>query len=261
MRIPAFLSIAFLVGVCGLTMVWAQEKTAPANSKDNAKHLEKATAIKGMYVKNNKGEDLGRIEDLAITSRGGQILYVVLDFGGTLGFGHKHLAVPMSALKREVSKDRTHLVMDIAKDDLDKMPGFNTNDWPTAPDDHFTKGTSNLETKRDRAHFRRSYYLIGMAANNPKAESLGTVRDLMINCKEEKVVYAVVGRSTGVLSAEKYYAVPWQAIDIRPLTGRAADECFVIDFARTALESNAGFDRDHWPTRGDSELFRPIATK
>ena len=208
-----------------------------------------------MYVKNGTGEDLGRIQDLAIACRGGNVLYAVLDYGGTLGFGHKHLAVPLSALKREEVKGRAHLVLDIAKDELDKMPGFNDNDWPTMPDARFSKAKAASETSRDRTHFRRASYLISMAADNPKAESLGTIRDLMIDCQQAKVVYAVLGRSTGVFRAEKYFAVPWQACDIRSLTGRPADECFVIDVALSALDNNGGFNREQWPSAGDGKLF------
>ena len=255
MRISILLCSAFLVGFCGLGSLRAQERTAASERKDGVQHQEKASAIRGMYVKNDKGEDLGRIQDLAITCRGGNVLYAVLDYGGTLGFDRKHVAVPLSALKREEVKGRAHLLLDIAKDELDKMPGFNENDWPTMPDARFSKGKAASETARNRSHLRRASYLISMAADNPKAESLGTIRDLMIDCHEAKVVYAVLGRSPGTFRTEKYYAVPWQAIDVRSLTGRPADECFVIDVTPAALDSHAGFNREQWPTTGDAKLF------
>jgi len=247
-----------LAGIFGLGSLLAQERGNRAARQNAGPRQERATIIKGMQVQNAKGENLGRIADLAITCRDGRVLYAVVDYGGTLGFGQKHLAVPMAALTRETAKRNSHFLLNISKAELDKMPGVDGNDWPTRPDAHFSKGPSTKDAAADRTHFRRSHYLVGMAARNPAGENLGTIRDLMIDCRQGRVIYAALGHGNGIFSTEKYYAVPWQAMDLRSLTGRPADECCVIDADLAALENNGGFNRDHWPQQGDASLFRSI---
>ena len=211
-----------------------------------------------MDVRNAKDEDLGHVEDMAITIKGGRILYAELDYGGTLGFGHKHLAVPFHSFKREGVTEHSngHLVLDISRDELDKLPGFDSNSWPVTPDARFLKGEQLTEKVADRSEFRRARYLIGRTARNPQGDSLGRIRDLVINCEAAKVVYVVLGHSKGTFTSEKLFAVPWDACQVRTLTGRPGDECFVIDIANATLDNNAGFNRDSWPNNPDTTLFK-----
>jgi len=51
-------------------------------------------AIVGSKVVNTAGEPLGNIRELMIDREDGQIVYVVLSFGGFLGLGDKLFAIP-----------------------------------------------------------------------------------------------------------------------------------------------------------------------
>jgi len=52
------------------------------------------SAVMRNSVRNPQGEDLGKIEDLAIDLDAGRIAYAVISFGGFLGLGEKHLPSP-----------------------------------------------------------------------------------------------------------------------------------------------------------------------
>ena len=86
-------------------------------------------------VVNAQGEKLGRIEDLMINPNSGRIIYAVLSFGGFLGMGDKYFAIPWEQIcidNRWNYQDiyRQKLVVNIAKEVLEKAPGFNKASGP-----------------------------------------------------------------------------------------------------------------------------------
>lgn len=54
----------------------------------------KSGEITGVKVKNPTHENLGDIAEVVIDKISGKVSYLVLDFGGVLGFGNKFFAVP-----------------------------------------------------------------------------------------------------------------------------------------------------------------------
>jgi sporulation protein YlmC with PRC-barrel domain len=217
--------------------------------------LDRATILRTFVVKNPLGEELGRVRDFLIDVHRGRILYAAVGHGGTLGIGEKYIAVPLHAMRIAMTKDRPnerYFVLDLDKSVIDSDLGFNREDWPITPDAHFLKGAP---TPNDKIRARRATALISMPARNLKGEQLGTIRDLMFNVTNEQVIYAALGHGGGVLTAEKLYAVPWDAVTVRTLTGRAADECFVLNVQKAALDAHGGFDNNHWPTEGERSLF------
>ena len=77
---------------------------------------------------NTAQEDLGKIEDLVIDARNSRVAYAILSFGGVMGLGDKHFAIPWEALAFDLSQKVA--VLDINKDRLTNAPGFNKDDWP-----------------------------------------------------------------------------------------------------------------------------------
>ena len=51
-------------------------------------------SILGAKVVNAEREDLGTIEDIVIDARNSRVAYAILSFGGFLGLGDKHFAIP-----------------------------------------------------------------------------------------------------------------------------------------------------------------------
>jgi sporulation protein YlmC with PRC-barrel domain len=85
-------------------------------------------SILGAKVINTAQEDLGKIEDLVIDARNSRVAYAILSFGGVLGMGDKHFAIPWEALAFDLSQKVA--VLDIDKDRLKNAPGFDKDDWP-----------------------------------------------------------------------------------------------------------------------------------
>lgn len=88
--------------------------------------------------------------------------------------------------------------------------------------------------------------LAGDAVVNSKGERLGTLAHIMLDVPSGRVAYAVVARGGVMGLGERLHAVPWAALALD-----AARHRFVLDVEPERMDSAPGFDRDHWPERGD----------
>lgn len=91
-----------------------------------------ASSIIGDKVKNPAGEDLGKIEELMIDTKDGDVNYAVVSFGGFLGMGDKYFAVPLDAM--EVSTGDDSMILNVSKEKLKDAPGFDKDNWPSTAD-------------------------------------------------------------------------------------------------------------------------------
>ena len=89
--------------------------------------------LTGTEVRNKQGEDLGKIKDFVIDSRG-RIQYALLSEGGVMGVGSKMFAVPFEALSYNPKDAKDHyFTLNMSKDQLAKAPVFD--------EEHFTDRT------------------------------------------------------------------------------------------------------------------------
>ena len=100
----------------------------------------RSSKLVGMGVKNSKGEDLGKIEDLVIDERG-HVRYAAISFGGFLGFNNKYFAVPWRSLKvkHNASSNSHHVELNVTKEYLDAAHGFPSDKWPDFADPEMNK--------------------------------------------------------------------------------------------------------------------------
>lgn len=78
-------------------------------------------------LRGRDGEALGKVEDFVLDIDSGRVVYAVVSFGGTLGFGDRLFAVPPQALTRG---DRDGFVLDADRSKLERAPAFERDDWP-----------------------------------------------------------------------------------------------------------------------------------
>ena len=112
-----------------------------------------SSIVEGIHVKNDQGENLGKIKDLMIDVQKGEVAYAVLSFGGIMGVGEKYFAVPFEAFY--LDPDDEKLVLKVAKEKLERAKGFDKNNWPThANNDHLrlVYDNYNYEPKLSQNH-------------------------------------------------------------------------------------------------------------
>lgn len=119
-----------------------EEKTYQQDNRTGINHegaqantpVERLTAssIIGDRIENPRGEDLGKIDNLMINLRTGEIEYAVIEFGSFLGVGGKLFAVPFTELKLDPEKKIFLLNRD--NEYLKQSPGFDKAHWPDTND-------------------------------------------------------------------------------------------------------------------------------
>lgn len=91
-------------------------------------NLVKADDVVGVDVENPQGEDLGKIEALVLDKMKGNVVYVVLSFGGFLGMGDKLFAMPWHIFSYNPQREK--FVISVDKEKLKSSPGFDKDNWP-----------------------------------------------------------------------------------------------------------------------------------
>jgi sporulation protein YlmC with PRC-barrel domain len=91
-----------------------------------------ASTLTGDTVENDKGEKLGKLEDIMLDLQSGKIAYAVLSFGGFLGMGEKLFALPWSKL--HVDQVKKCIILNASKELFKDMPGFNKDHYPDMSD-------------------------------------------------------------------------------------------------------------------------------
>lgn len=97
-----------------------------------------ATTLLHDKVVNLSGQYVGKIEELMIDVTTGRVAYAVLSHGGILGIGNKLFALPWSALTVDEAKKR--FVINVSREALDRMPGFDKEHWPDLNDLEYATG-------------------------------------------------------------------------------------------------------------------------
>lgn len=98
-------------------------------------HVLTATSIIGDKVENRAGENIGKIKDIMINLQDGGIQYLVIEFGGFMGFGEKLFAIPFRALKLNAKEQ--DFILDVEKTFLETAPGFDPKHWPETNSHYF----------------------------------------------------------------------------------------------------------------------------
>jgi sporulation protein YlmC with PRC-barrel domain len=102
-------------------------------------------------------------------------------------------------------------------------------------------------TSRQPFRVQKASDLIGKSVENNRGEKLGEVQDLAVDPDRGRVAYAVVSFGGFLGMGEKWFAVP-----IGALTLPDHAKHFVLAVEKDRLKKASGFDKDRWPTMGDS---------
>ena len=95
---------------------------------------------------------------------------------------------------------------------------------------------------RDKSGVLKASDLIGMNVHGTDGKKLGDIKDLVIDPEEGSVEYAVLefGGFAGV--GDKYFAVPWEALQLDQTNKKLS-----LDVHKKDLKNAPGFDKNNWP--------------
>jgi sporulation protein YlmC with PRC-barrel domain len=254
------------------------EKFAKDEVKVAIAHIFRTADIIGLPVLNKQGQNVGKLDDLVINMKNGEVQYAALTHGGVAGIGSKLFAVPFTKMTFVMgepnNRNARHFVFDVTNEQLDKMEGFDSSHWPNvadpawgaAIDKHF-----NFERKHEAAAsdstgpsvkfetvFRASK-IKGMDVRNEANENLGSVDELVVDITKGHVKYMVLSFGSFFTTGNnKLFAVPLSHCTLT----HANDKTFIQikHVTPEQLKNAPGFVKDHWPDTANPNWAKEIDT-
>lgn len=115
--------------------------TNPAgHAEATAATLVSSSDVTGTEVYGRDGSHIGTIDQLMIDKQSGKVAYALMSFGGFLGLGEDHHAVPWEKLNYDTSKHG--FVTDITKEEVEGAPERHDDwhadrDWERRTHEHY----------------------------------------------------------------------------------------------------------------------------
>ena len=236
-------------------------KTKQVPAKDM---LWRANESIGANVIDANGEELGRVEDIVLDRRESRIAYLIVSYGGLLGFWDKHFAVPWQAFGQTADGK---LSLGINPEQLKSAPGFEKGTLPDTADPLFHEGVHSFYNtepysleQQKKAHAeaqatqqeqaderafdwgswvhrdgttwaRRLGDLIGKDIENEQDHTIAKLKDVIVESREARAAYAVVSYGGTLGFSADTAIIPWNALSLD-----LAREVYVIDATPAQLE-------------------------
>lgn len=97
--------------------------------------------------------------------------------------------------------------------------------------------------------------LIGDGVENPQGESLGDLKEIMLDTSAGKIEYGVLSYGGVLGMGNKLFAVPWNALTIDHEGHK-----LILNVSKERLKDAPGFDKDHWPNFADTTFADTVRT-
>jgi sporulation protein YlmC with PRC-barrel domain len=241
----------------------------------------KASDVLGITVKNDQGQKLGDVSDLAVDVEAGRITQVIVNTGGFLGMGDELRAVPPGAFTHDA--DGKILVLNADKEKLKAAPKFDSAQWSQncdsehlaavyryygeTPAFQFVETTQNSPNTvasrnsdgtwgKDRtiidsrgtipssrlAEMQSAKKIIGTPVRNPQDQKLGKVENLMVDLPAGRIVTVVVSTGGFLGMGDEYSAIPPNALQFDFKNDRLQ-----LDATKETLSAGPHFKSGEWP--------------
>lgn len=105
-----------------------------------------------------------------------------------------------------------------------------------------------LTDAREKSEVLKASTVVGMRVQSTEGKKLGDIKDLVIDPADGSIGYAVLDFGGFLGIGDKYFAVPWEA-----LQWTADHKTIVLDVSKKDLKQAPGFDKNNWPDLGSEE--------
>jgi len=95
--------------------------------------------------------------------------------------------------------------------------------------------------------------VIGTEVVNSNGDSLGDIKEVVIDPRSGKVAYVVMSFGGFLGMGTKLFAVPFTAFDYN-----VTEKEYVLNVSKEQLKDAPGFDPDHWPSMADEKWNRDV---
>lgn len=115
--------------------------------------------------------------------------------------------------------------------------------------DNLTGKSTSSDDANTPVKYLTATSVIGDKVYNRQDETLGDIKDIMLNIHDGRIEYVVIEFGGFLGIGEKFFAVPFRALELD--TSRHA---FILNQRKEVLENAPGFDKDHWPETNSREM-------
>src|SRR5690606_35357399 len=90
--------------------------------------------------------------------------------------------------------------------------------------------------------------LLDYTVNNPAGEELGSIEDMMIDWRQDRLAYGILSFGGFMGLGEKWFVIPLSAVTVDPVEQR-----LIFDTDPELLQDAPGFDADSLPDTADPD--------
>lgn len=226
----------------------AQTTTSTANMKDKELKLVRGTEVIGANIFNQKGEDLGEINDVLIDENTGDITHGILAIGGWLGIGEKLTPVPWKHIQQSEKAARGYVV-DADKTKLAGATSFEKNKWPNLSGDFGAQNDTYFGlTGKTGMKLVRLSEVDDAKLFDQQGKQIGEIHETLLHPKSGQVAYGVISTAASTDRAEEERTtVPFELIR----QSKKDTPGYVLDAAKSKLTTATYFKASQWPEFND----------
>lgn len=221
--------------------------------------------IMASAVFSSDGLRVGDIKDIVFDPTCKQAGYAIVSCDRIGGMVGRYTAIPFRGLQYTGGVD-VRLTINLKA--VQNAPTFAAGFWPSEiTTEHYTKAdeyygqqlkTAAIDTdktdaqpaaaviKGDITWTERATTLIGRNVQTPKGDSLGDLKDIVVDSKTGEVRYGVLSFGGMMGVGDKYFAVPMDQFKMQP-----GSDKFTLDCDKEQLKKASGFDKDRWPDKAN----------
>ncbi|MCC6580975.1 MAG: PRC-barrel domain-containing protein [Phycisphaeraceae bacterium] len=268
-----------------------QDQMHGYNGAPRSRHLSHASQILNMTLRDPQGKEIGSVEDMVIDSRG-RVAFLIVSFENDFVADGKLHAVPLRALRPGSDPDRKDLILSTTKDKIVATSGFTKDQYPQFDEqstrDRFRQydqtpywegqmedrnrdrntaiGKQNDDDHRrefnqvpqfDRQHVwtSRASEIIGKMVVNSNNDNSGRIKDLLVDFRQNRVVYAVLTNGGVMGMDETLTPIPYSA-----LKASGDKDQFTLDAAKDSFEA-ISFKESAWPDMTNRQWAQRLHTQ
>ncbi len=194
-------------------------------------------------VRNQAGEEIGSVEEVAVDASTGRIRFLSVGVGGFLGIGDTDVAVPWEAVKVEKkAAGEFDLVVNIDKAKLEKAPRFEKTKLAEMTESQWLEQTYSffgLQSPKAEAPEAMPGIVLSSQLNEEEVkgsggEDIGSVEEIVFNTATGEIAFVIVGVGGFLGIGDRDVAVPFNAFQLRKDNAGAPE--LVLNATKQQLE-------------------------
>lgn len=172
----------------------------------------RASKLVGAKVENTQGKELADVQDMIVDAQSGEVKYVILAYGGTLGFNEKLFAYPMN--KFRASSDGQKLVISASEQEMKNAPGFDKSSWPDFGSGGYQGQLSKHFGQPAKAggNLVRASEMLDTKVVDQAGLEVGEVNDIVVSVTDGKVRYMALEPVDELNMKDRLALVPMNAV-------------------------------------------------